>query len=74
MCETCSELTIKTIEQLCSKLRINNIIDDVNGIFKVNFEHISHLFLVFLVLTLSECLFGGLFDKVLQANEKLQNP
>ena len=39
-CEICSKLTIKTPERL--------------GVFIVNFEHISHLFLVFLLLTLSQ--------------------
>ena len=42
--EICSKLTIKTPEQchwLCS------------GVFIVNFEHISHLVLVFLLLTLN---------------------
>ena len=43
-CEICSELTIKTPErrQWCSF-----------GVFFVDFEHISHLVLVFLWLTLS---------------------
>ena len=43
-CETCSKLTIKTPEpgQRCS------------GMFIVNFEHISHLFLLFLLLTLKK--------------------
>ena len=38
-CEICSTLTIKTSEQLST-------------VFIVNLEHISHLFLVFLLLTL----------------------
>ena len=43
-CEICSKLTIKTPErrQWCRF-----------GVFTVNFEHISHLILVFLLLTLS---------------------
>ena len=43
-CEICSELTIKTPER-----------DDWrrSGIFIVNFEHISHIVLVFLLLTLN---------------------
>ena len=41
--EICSKLTIKTPEQ--RHLRRS-------GIFIVNFEHISHLVLVFLLLTL----------------------
>ena len=43
-CEICSKVTIKTPERrhwLCS------------GVFIVTFEHISHLFLVFLLLTLN---------------------
>ena len=39
-CETCSKLTIK-------------ITGRRSGIFVVNFEHIPHLVLVFLLLTLS---------------------
>ena len=42
-CEICSKFTIKTPE-LCHWLR--------SGVFIVNFEHISHLFLLFLLLTL----------------------
>ena len=40
-CEICSKLTIKTPERRRS------------GVFIVNFEHILHLFLVFLLLNLS---------------------
>ena len=39
-CEICSKLTIKTPRR--------------SGVFIVNFEHISHLVLVFLLLTLSK--------------------
>ena len=42
-CEICSKLTIKTPEQ-CQWCR--------SGVFIVNSEHISHLVLVFLLLTL----------------------
>ena len=38
-CETCSKLTIKTPERR-------------SGVFVVNFEHISHLVLAFLSVTL----------------------
>ena len=57
---TCSKLTIETLEQarceICSKLTIK--IPERrqwrrSGIFIVNFEHISHLALVFLLLTLN---------------------
>ena len=43
-CEICSKLTIKKPEQRQSRR---------SGFFIVNFEHISHLVLVFLLLTLS---------------------
>ena len=42
-CEICSKLTIKTPERRHWRL---------SGVFIVNFEHISHLGLVFLLLTL----------------------
>ena len=44
MCEICSELTIKIPERRHWRR---------SGIFIVNFEHISHLVLVFLLLTLN---------------------
>ena len=40
---TCSKLTVKTVER--DQWRRS-------GVFNVNFEHISHLVLVFLLLTL----------------------
>ena len=43
-CEICSKLTIKISERRHWRR---------SGIFVVNFKHISHLFLVFLLLTLS---------------------
>ena len=43
-CEICSELTIKTPERRQWSH---------SGVFIVNFEHISHILLVFLLLTLS---------------------
>ena len=43
-CEICSKLTIKTPERRHWRS---------SGVFIVNFEHISHLVLVFLLLTLS---------------------
>ena len=45
MCELCSKLTIKTPEQLQWRRF---------GVFLVNFEHISHLFLVFLFWDLNK--------------------
>ena len=53
-CEICSQLTIKTPE--CR-----------SGVFTVKFEHISHLVLVFLLLTLCRKLLAG--RKVLTKNQ-----
>ena len=58
-CEKCSKLTIKTLER-CYWCR--------SGVSFVNCEHISHLFLVFLLLTLSKYILVGL---ILHSN-KLQ--
>ena len=44
--------------ETCSKL--NN-----KGIFIVNFEHISHLVLVFLLLTLSRLMPAGIIDVIM---------
>ena len=55
MCEICSKLTIKTPER-CHWRR--------SGVFIVNFEHISHLFLVFLLLTLSRLMSAGKQENV----------
>ena len=49
-CETCPELTIKTLEQC----------DCHSDVFIVNFKQISHLFLVFSLLTLSKQMLAGL--------------
>ena len=49
-CEICSKLTIKTAERChwyCS------------GVSIVKFEHISHLFLMFLLLTLNKLMLAG---------------
>ena len=55
---TCSKLTIEALEQgeMCSKLTIKT--PERHhwrhfDVFIVNFEHISHLVLVFLLLTLN---------------------
>ena len=50
MCEICTKLTIKTPEQVQRRR---------SGVFIDNFEHISHLFLVFLLLTLNEEVLAG---------------
>ena len=56
-CEICSKLEIKTPER-CHWRR--------SGVFIVNFDHMSHLFLVFLLAILSKYLFtehyGNLFS------------
>ena len=44
-CEICSKLTIKALERGHWRR---------SGVFIVNFEHISHLFLVFLLLILNK--------------------
>ena len=41
-CELCSKLIIKALERRCS------------GVFVVNFEHLSRLCLMFLLLTLNK--------------------
>ena len=46
----CSKLTIKTPERRQGRR---------SGVFVVSFEHISHLFVVFPLLTLSMYLFAG---------------
>ena len=50
MCKACSKLTMKTPEE--SHWRRS-------GIFIVDFEQISHIFLVFLLLTLNMLLLTG---------------
>ena len=54
-CEICSKLTIKTPERRhwCR-----------SSVFNVNFEHISHLVLMFLLLTLNMPLLAGNFPKL----------
>ena len=42
--------------EICSKLTIKTL---VFGVYIVNFEHISHLFLVFLLLTLNTQMLAG---------------
>ena len=49
-CNVCSKSTIKTAKQNC-----------FSGDFIVNFEHISHLFIRFPLLTLNKCLLGRLY-------------
>ena len=56
-------LTIETLEQgieICSKLRHQNDLRHRFGVFIVNFEHMSHLFPMFLLLTLSRSMPTGL--------------
>ena len=61
---TCSKLTIKTPEQCQWCCAIFCI---------VNFEHISHLFLMFLLLTLNRQMLAGLFFIASRAHEKDKN-
>ena len=49
-CELCLELTIKTPERSQARRF---------GVFIVNFEYISHLFLVFLLMTLNKQMLVG---------------
>ena len=49
-CEICSKSTVKTLERRQGRH---------SGVFIVNFELILQLFLVFLLLNLSLCLFAG---------------
>ena len=44
-CKICSKFTVKTLERRCWCR---------SSVFVVNFEHISHLFLAFLSMTLSK--------------------
>ena len=58
---TCSKSTVETLEKgvkLCSKLTIKT--PERGRVFIVNFEHISHLFLVFLLLTLNRLMLAGI--------------
>ena len=54
-CEICSKLTIKTPERRQWRRSV---------VFIVNFEHIYHLVLVFLLLTLSRSMSAGLFPSL----------
>ena len=56
----CSKLTIETLEQGVKYVKVNKKNNTPErrhwrrfGVFIVNFEHISHLVLVFLLLTLN---------------------
>ena len=60
---TCSNLTIETLEQVYSKLTIKTPGRrhwSRSGVFIVNFEHISHIVLVFLLSTLSRLMLTGM--------------
>ena len=55
MCEICSKLTIKNIEQRARNcIKSNTLPWHCSGVFIVNFEQISHVSLVFLLLTLNK--------------------
>ena len=51
----CSKLTIETLDKVRSMFKVNNKDTKTTpfGVFIVNFEHVSHLALVFLLLTLN---------------------
>ena len=55
---TCSESTIETLEKGWNVFRVNNKVtrtmSQPSSVFIVNFEHISHLFSVFLLFTLNK--------------------
>ena len=62
---TCLKLTIETLEQGVIRSKLTIKIPKRrqwcrSGIFIVNFEHISHLALVFLLLTLSRLMPSGI--------------
>ena len=62
---TCSKLTIGTLEKIDMRSKFTIKTPERSqwsrsGVFIVNFEHISHLFLVFLLWTLSMYLFAGI--------------
>ena len=54
-CKICSKLTLKTPERRHWRR---------SGVFIVNFEHISHLVLVFLLLTLNRQMPAGLMSDI----------
>ena len=54
-CEICSKFTIKTSDRRHRRR---------SGVFIVNSEHVSHLFLVFLLVTLRKLLLGYHFSIV----------
>ena len=61
---TCSKLTIETLEQNVKYVQLTRKTLERrqwrrSGVFLVNFEHISHLALVFLLLTLNMQLPAG---------------
>ena len=60
MCEKCLNIRIKTPERRCC------------GVFIVNFEHISHLFLVFVLITSSICLFAEVYFYLRSENRDMR--
>ena len=64
MCEICSKLTIKTPEPRHKRR---------SGVFIVNFEQISHIVLLFLLLTLKTSLPAGSGDSVLHSKLTLSS-
>ena len=64
MCEICSKLTIKTPEPRHKRR---------SGVFIVKFEQISHIVLLFLLLTLKTSLPAGSGDSVLHSKLTLSS-
>ena len=60
----CSKLTMKELEEICWKLTIYQW--RRSGVFTVNFEHITHLVLMFLLLTLSRQMPAGVASSFFQ--------
>ena len=58
--EICSKLSIKKPERHHWRLSTSSFDNnDIIGVFVVNFQHISHLFLVLLLLTLNKKMLAG---------------
>ena len=68
---TCSKSITETLE-ICSKLTIKTSEQrnwSHSGVFLFNLEHISHIFLIFLWLTLSICFLGQWLVSALQKGQ-----
>ena len=66
------KVKIETIEkkcEICSKLKLKAQEWRRSGVFIVNFEYISHFFLVFLLMTLNRQMLGEYLQYFFQVNE-----